>query len=83
MNTTKRLSIILPALVLNVLFSNATFPEGKEIKNEVTSKFIFPLQGQHVHSSCIVELPNGDLLSCWFQGSGERTTNDVLINGTQ
>ncbi len=38
---------------------------------------IFPLQGQHVHGSSIVELPNGDLLSCWFQGSGERSANDV------
>ncbi len=44
---------------------------------------IFPLQEQHVHSSSIVELPNGDLLTCWFQGSGERTANDVLVNGSR
>lgn len=48
-------------------------------KNEL----IFPLQGQHVHSSSIVELPNGDFLTCWFQGSGERTANDVVINGSR
>lgn len=45
--------------------------------------YIFPSQSQHVHSSSIVELPNGDLLSCWFQGSGERTANDVVVNGSR
>lgn len=44
---------------------------------------IFPLQGQHVHGSSIIELPNGDLLSCWFQGSGERSANDVSIMGSR
>jgi len=47
------------------------------------SGLIFPLQAQHVHSSSIVELPNGDLLVCWFQGSGERRANDVVINGSR
>ena len=44
---------------------------------------IFPMQSRHVHSSSIVELPNGDLLSCWFQGSGERKANDVKIMGSR
>src|ERR1041385_385882 len=44
---------------------------------------IFPLQAQHVHSSCIVECPNGDLLACWFQGSGERLATDVAIVGSR
>jgi len=44
---------------------------------------IFPLQEQHVHSSSIVELPNGDLLTCWFEGSGERRANDVVINASR
>ncbi len=52
-------------------------------QNKVDSTLIFPLQGQHVHSSSIVELPNGDFLVCWFQGSGERTANDVVINGAR
>ncbi|MDP4284150.1 MAG: exo-alpha-sialidase [Bacteroidota bacterium] len=47
------------------------------------SESIFPLQDKHVHSSSIVELPNGDLLSCWFQGSGERSANDVMIKGAR
>jgi len=33
---------------------------------------VFPYQDEHVHGSAIVELPNGDLLTAWFQGSGER-----------
>src|SRR5271169_6866239 len=37
----------------------------------------------HNHSSSIVELPNGDLLVCWFHGSGERTADDVVINAAR
>jgi len=44
---------------------------------------IFPLQDQHVHGSTLVELPNGDLLSAWFQGSGERWADDVRIMGAR
>ena len=46
-------------------------------------ELIFPLQDQHVHGSSIVELSNGDFLACWFQGSGERKANDVVINGAR
>ena len=49
----------------------------------VKKQFIFPLQNQHVHSSSIVGLPNGDLLACWFQGSGERKADDVKIMGAR
>ena len=44
---------------------------------------IFPLQRKHVHSSSIVECPNGDLLACWFHGSGERTADDVVVQGAR
>lgn len=44
---------------------------------------IFPLQGKHVHGSSLVELPNGDLLAAWFHGSGERSANDVVIQGAR
>jgi predicted neuraminidase len=44
---------------------------------------IFPPQEKHVHSSSIVECPNGDLLVCWFHGSGERTANDVQVQGAR
>jgi predicted neuraminidase len=47
------------------------------------SSIIFPYQEEHVHGSTIVELPNGDLLSAWFQGSGERWADDVRIMGSR
>jgi len=47
------------------------------------SRLIFPPQSKHVHSSSIVECPNGDLLTVWFHGSGERTANDVVIQGSR
>jgi predicted neuraminidase len=44
---------------------------------------IFPLQEKHVHGSSLVQLPDGDLLAVWFHGSGERTANDVKIQGAR
>lgn len=44
---------------------------------------IFRYQEKHVHGSSIIECPNGDLLACWFYGSGERTADDVLIRGSR
>ncbi len=48
-----------------------------------TAELIFPLENWHNHGSCIVECPNGDLLVCWFHGSGERTADDVAILGSR
>lgn len=61
-----------------MVFTNQNFGQSS-----FEGKLIFPLQSQHVHSSSIVELPNGDLLTCWFQGSGERKANDVVVNGSR
>jgi predicted neuraminidase len=47
------------------------------------SQIIFPYQGEHVHGPTIVELPNGDLLTAWFQGSGERWADDVRVMGSR
>lgn len=47
------------------------------------SELLFPPQKEHVHSSSVVECPNGDLLAVWYQGSGERTANDVRLNGAR
>lgn len=65
--------------IMSLLFLSINIFGQKEMKGEL----IFPLQKQHVHGSSIVELPNGDLLSCWFQGSGERNANDVAIKGAR
>jgi predicted neuraminidase len=44
---------------------------------------LFPLEHWHNHASMIVELPEGDLLVCWFHGSGERTADDVVVRGAR
>src|ERR1041384_3867464 len=47
------------------------------------TELIFPPEHWHCHASCVVEALNGDLIACWFQGSGERTANDVKIEGAR
>lgn len=48
-----------------------------------TFKLVFPPEARHNHGSCIVEVPNGDLLVCWYRGSGERTADDCEIVGAR
>ena len=50
---------------------------------QYSSELIFPPETWHNHSSSIVETPKGDLLVCWFHGSGERTADDVLIRAAR
>ena len=47
------------------------------------TELIFKIQEKHTHGSNIVALPNGDLLTAWFEGSGERTADDVRIMGSR
>ena len=47
------------------------------------SELIFPMDPRHNHGSSIVETPGGDLLACWFHGSGERNSDDVLVQGAR
>jgi predicted neuraminidase len=47
------------------------------------ARFILPPQEQHVHSSSIVELPNGDLFAVYYRGSGERRADDVRLEGAR
>jgi predicted neuraminidase len=49
----------------------------------LAGELIFPLEQWHNHGSCVVECPNGDLLACWFHGSGERTADDVEMLGAR
>lgn len=46
-------------------------------------ELIFPPNPLHNHGSSIVETPDGDLLACWFHGSGERRSDDVLVQGAR
>jgi predicted neuraminidase len=65
---------LFPSLLLVCAVACAAPPQGE---------LIFPLEKWHNHSSSIVELPNGDLLVCWFHGSGERTADDVVIQAAR
>lgn len=47
------------------------------------AELIFPLESWHNHASCVVETPSGDLLACWFHGSGERKADDVRIEAAR
>ncbi len=63
-----------------MLLGSGLFAQKLRIEAEAS---LFPLQEEHVHGSSIVELPGGDLLAAWFQGSGERTADDVRIMGAR
>jgi len=68
------------ALLILVAALPATTGLGAE---SLQTMEIFPYVNQHVHGSTIAELPNGDLLAAWFQGSGERWADDVAIMGAR
>ena len=79
----------LLSLSLLVILTGCSFNQ-KDNKNQASAQVdsltienIFPLQSQHCHGSSIVELPNKDMLVAWFQGSGERTADDVAIKGSR
>lgn len=47
------------------------------------AQLVFPLEHWHNHSSSVVELPGGDLFVVWYNGSGERTADDVKLEGSR
>lgn len=67
-------------LCMLVLAAGATVSQAQDAYQALE---IFPPVSEHVHGSTIVELPNGDLLAAWFQGSGERWADDVRIMGAR
>ncbi len=69
--------------VLILMFVSVFTVSSQKHKAEFDAEYIFPFQAKHVHGSSVVELPNGDLLSAWFEGSGERSANDVVIMGAR
>ncbi len=42
---------------------------------------IFPMNSKHNHASCVVQTKEGNLLAAWYAGSGERKSDDVVIEG--
>ncbi|MDN3687856.1 sialidase family protein [Cyclobacterium jeungdonense] len=76
----KKLIMSLVAMLLGISTYGQYISKEKVVEQE---QLIFPLKENHVHGSSIVALPNGDLLAAWFEGSGERTADDVRIMGAR
>ncbi|MCY1723229.1 exo-alpha-sialidase [Prolixibacteraceae bacterium Z1-6] len=72
-------------LIVLLLFAAgvAVGQQKNEYNSVLKEELIFLPQHEHSHGSSIVALPNGDILACWFQGSGERTADDVRIMGSR
>ena len=70
-------------IISTLLFGEIKSQQATEKAPEIFQTLILPLQPQHTHGSSIVSLPNGDVLAAWFQGSGERTADDVKIMGAR
>lgn len=82
--TRRRLANVMLATLCALsltLFAGATSQRANAPFYE--AELIFPLESWHNHASMIVECPNGDLLVCWFHGSGERTADDVKVEGAR
>src|SRR5438552_3571902 len=68
------MKLVLIALLVVPLFAAAPFHKAE---------LIIPPEKWHNHASCLVELPNGDLLGVWYHGSGERQADDVIIEAAR
>src|SRR5512133_1125749 len=71
------------AAILAIVVAGANVNLAADETPFCSSELVFPLETWHNHASCIVELPNRDLLVCWFHGSGERKADDVIIEGAR
>ena len=69
--------------LLTLVLLTASCSEAEVAKSSYWDMDVLPFIDSHVHGATIVELPNGDFLSAWFQGSGERWSDDVAIMGAR
>ncbi|UZD23912.1 sialidase family protein [Algoriphagus halophytocola] len=70
-------------LLLGLLCHTGVLLAQEPLVPSLLNESIFPLQEKHTHGSSIVALPNADLLTVWFEGSGERKADDVLLMGAR
>ncbi len=75
--------MFLTRFLLRVFLALLSFPFFAKGETPYTTVDIFPAGNKHTHSSSIVQCPNGDLLACWYHGSGERTADDVVVQGAR
>jgi hypothetical protein len=71
-----------PLFVLSLLAGVIRALAGSEAPFH-SAELLFPPEPWHNHASCIVETRRGDLLVCWFHGSGERKADDVRVEGAR
>jgi hypothetical protein len=84
--TRNRMTLRASGLLAGALitsFAPETLRAGDQPAPFHEAELIFPLEGWHNHASSVVETPSGDLVVCWFHGSGERTADDVKIEGAR
>ena len=77
----KKIKLSLACCLFFLCTTRAQTTEEKQ--STVFESLIFPVQPQHTHGSSLVNLPNGDVLAAWFQGNGERSSDDVKIMGAR
>src|ERR1700730_19023497 len=80
MQKPKSLHAFFFAILAAAAPANAADPKATALYE---AELIFPPEHWHNHASCIVECPNGDLLVCWYSGSGERSADDVRVLGAR
>lgn len=74
--------LILVALILPIqIIAGEPHLRNQSSAAPKVAELIFPLDSNHNHAPSIVQYPNGDLLVCWYRGSGERKADDVAIMG--
>jgi predicted neuraminidase len=65
------------------VWSSLLFAAALQAQPLFESEDIFPPEAWHNHASSIVELPDGELMVCWYHGSGERTADDVVVEAAR
>ncbi|MEM6843258.1 MAG: exo-alpha-sialidase [Bacteroidota bacterium] len=76
-------TILFLIFIFPLPFSPYSIAQTLTASSDLKESIIFPYQTAHVHGPTVVELPNGDVLAAWFQGSGERWADDVQIMGAR
>lgn len=69
-------SYLIAAVLLPAVVSRAAAPLFE-------SEAVFQPEARHNHASCVVEAPDGSLFAAWFNGTGERKSDDVQIMGAR
>jgi predicted neuraminidase len=54
---------------------------AKSAEPEFHRHAIFPPEPKHNHASCLLATGRGHFLAAWYSGSGERKSDDVVIEG--